>query len=150
MHPFGHNRNGPKIRAGSPSNTKSPGLRPCSIPTGILIHTAIWLQQIWAENWVGAVPIWGGGAGSHLTQCGQVEGLPACQLAKFHLDPSNRLATVHERQRQDRQRSDSIGQTVLQMVAQKLKFRYMERNSSKTLHYTNTRQPAKKRETRRQ
>ena len=39
--------------------------------------------------------------------------------AKFHLDPSNRLATVHERHRQDRQRSDIIGRTVLQMVAQK-------------------------------
>ena len=47
----------------------------------------------------------------------------------FHLDPSNRLATVHERYRQDRtdrtdrqtdrQRSDSIGRTVLQTVAQK-------------------------------
>ena len=44
--------------------------------------------------------------------------------AKFHLDPSNRLATVHERDRQDRQtdrkRSDSIGRTVLQTVAQKV------------------------------
>ena len=51
-------------------------------------------------------------------------------LAKFHLDPSNRLATVHERHRQtdrqidrqtgqDRQRTDSIGRTVLQTVAQK-------------------------------
>ena len=46
--------------------------------------------------------------------------------AKFHLDPSNRLATVHEwhRQdrtdRQDRERTDSIGRTVLQTVAQKL------------------------------
>jgi len=42
--------------------------------------------------------------------------------AKFHLDPFNRLATVHERHRQDRtdrQRSDS-GQTILQTVAQKL------------------------------
>jgi len=45
---------------------------------------------------------------------------------KFHLDPSNRLATVHERlrqdrtDRQDRQRTDSIGRTVLQTVAQKL------------------------------
>jgi len=37
--------------------------------------------------------------------------------ATFHLDPSNRLATVHERYRQDRQRSNSIGQTVLQTVA---------------------------------
>jgi len=47
--------------------------------------------------------------------------------AKFHLDPSNRLATIHRRyrqtdrtDRQDRQRTDSIGRTVLQTVAQKL------------------------------
>ena len=38
--------------------------------------------------------------------------------AKFHLDPSNHLATVQERYRQDRQRTDSIGRTVLQTVAQ--------------------------------
>jgi len=43
--------------------------------------------------------------------------------AKFRLDPSNRLASVHERDRQDRtdrQPTDSIGRTVLQTVAQKL------------------------------
>ena len=35
--------------------------------------------------------------------------------AKFHLDPSNRLATMHERHGQtDRQRTDSIGRSVLQ------------------------------------
>ena len=51
--------------------------------------------------------------------------------AKFHIDPSNRLATIHQRHRQDRtlqtgqtdrqdrQRSDSIGRTVLQTIAQK-------------------------------
>ena len=42
--------------------------------------------------------------------------------AKFHLDPSNRLATVHERYKQDsqdRQRTGSIGRTVLQTVGQK-------------------------------
>jgi len=43
--------------------------------------------------------------------------------AKWHLDPYSRLATVHQRhrqtERQDRQRSDSIGRTVLQTVAQK-------------------------------
>jgi len=40
---------------------------------------------------------------------------------KWHLDPSNRLATIHQRYRQtDRtERSDSIGRTVLQTVAQK-------------------------------
>jgi len=51
-------------RAGSPSNTKSPGLRPSFIPSGIFIHAVIWPQQIWAGNWVGAAPLWGRGAGS--------------------------------------------------------------------------------------
>jgi len=46
-----------------------------------------------------------------------------CHLhAKFHLDPSSRLATVHQRYRQDRQLSDSVGWTILQMVAQKLPY----------------------------
>ena len=40
--------------------------------------------------------------------------------AKFHLDPSNHLATIHQCDRQTGQRSDSIGRTVLQMVAQKM------------------------------
>jgi len=41
--------------------------------------------------------------------------------AKFHLDASNRLATVHECQRQTGQQSNSIGRTVLQTVTQKLR-----------------------------
>jgi len=50
----------------------------------------------------------------------------ACLRAKFHLDPSNRLAAIHQRYRQDGtgqtgQRSDSIGRTVLQTVAQKVR-----------------------------
>ena len=47
--------------------------------------------------------------------------------AKFHLDPTNRLATIRQRYRQtgrqtaqtDRQRSHGIGRTFLQTVAQK-------------------------------
>jgi len=49
--------------------------------------------------------------------------------AKFHLDPSNRLATVHQRHRQTRQDrqttngpADSIGRIVLQTIAQKRNF----------------------------
>jgi len=51
------------------------------------------------------------------------------QHAKFRLDLCNRLATVHQRHRQDRQtdrteqvkqRSDSIERTVLQTVTQKV------------------------------
>jgi len=53
-----------------------------------------------AENWVGLCPFGEGELGPHLTQCSQGGGLPG---AKFHLDPSNRLATVHERYRQDRE-----------------------------------------------
>jgi len=51
-----------------------------------------------------------------------VAGSEAYLHAKFNLDPSNRLATINQRYRQDRQtgqRSDSIGRTVLQTVAPK-------------------------------
>jgi len=120
IQPFGHNRHGPKIGgavpplfggrgAGSPSSTMWPGPRPTSLPSGVLIHPAIWPQRIWAENG-GLCPFGGGELGPHLTQCGQGQGLP---------DPSNRLATIRQRYRQDRERSDSIGRTVLEMVAQK-------------------------------
>ena len=49
IQPFSHNRHGPIIGwglclflggAGSPSSTKSPGLRPTSVISGILIHPA--------------------------------------------------------------------------------------------------------------
>ena len=36
--------------AGSTSNTKSPGPRPTSIPSGISIHATVWPQQIWADR----------------------------------------------------------------------------------------------------
>ena len=50
--------------------------------------------------------------GPHLTQCGRGRD-------QFHLDPSKRLATIYRQDRTDRQRSHSIGRTVLQTVAQK-------------------------------
>ena len=63
--------------------------------------------------------------------------------AKFHLDPSNRLVTIHQRYRQDRQdrrgqtdrqtdrqRTDTVGRTVLQTVAQKLVFAHNRRKLS--------------------
>ena len=49
--------------AGSPSNTMSLGPRPTSLPSGVLIHPAIWPQHIWAEKW-GLCPFGGRGAGS--------------------------------------------------------------------------------------
>ena len=59
----------------------------------------------------------------NLTQCGL--GAEAYLRAKFHFDPPYHVATIHQRYRQtdragqDTQRSDSIGRTVLQTVAQK-------------------------------
>jgi len=64
----------------------------------------------------------------------------ACLHAKFHLDPSNRLATVHERYRQDRQWTDSIGRTILQTVTQKLSAGILQSSmySLKPLEHINT------------
>ena len=105
----------------STCNTISLGSRPTFLPSGILIHRVIWPQQIWAENW-GAVPLWGEGSGSPSNTVARAE---AYLRAKFHLDRSIRLATIHQRYRQDRshrtdrQRSDGMGRTVLQTVVPK-------------------------------
>jgi len=64
IQPFDRNRHGPKTGgAGSPSNAKSPGPRPTSILSGILVHPAVWPQRTLAENWR-LCPFREGGAGS--------------------------------------------------------------------------------------
>jgi len=80
------------------------------------------IEYTWAENG-GLCPFEGGERCPHLTQCGRAEDY---LRAKFHLNPSNRLATINQRYRQnrtdrqtDRQRYDRIGRTVLQTVAKK-------------------------------
>jgi len=119
IQPFGHNkygsiffwggeRNLPPFWGGngSPSNTKSPGPRPSSVPSDILIDTAIWPQQIWAENW-GLCPFGGWGAGSSSNTMWPVP-MPTRKPC-FNFNASNRLATVHERYRQTvHDRQDSI------------------------------------------
>ena len=69
-----------KRGSGSLSNTKSPGLRPTSIPSGILMHAAVWPLQIWAENW-GLCHVGEGELGPHLAQCGLGRDLTPCQVA---------------------------------------------------------------------
>jgi len=61
--------------AGAPSNTLWPGTRPTSVPSGILIHPAVWSQQTWDENW-------GCCAEAYLR-------------TKWYLDTSSHLATMH-------------------------------------------------------
>ena len=67
----------------------------------------IWSQQTWADN-CGLCPFGEGELGHNLIQCGQAE---AYLHAKYHLGPSNRLATIHQRYRQtDREdRQTDIG-----------------------------------------
>jgi len=61
------------------------------MPSSILIYPA--------ENW-GLCPFGEGDLGPHLTQLAMAE---AYLRAKFRLDPSNRLTTIHQRYRQTEQ-----------------------------------------------
>jgi len=54
-------------RAATPSTTTSPGPRFTSVPSGILVHPAVWPQRTLAENW-GLCPF-RGRERPHLTQC---------------------------------------------------------------------------------
>jgi len=70
---------------------------PSFVPSGILIHPAVWPQQIWPK------------IALHVAR------------AEAYLRAKPQYTNVTDRTRQtDRQRSDSVGQTVLQKVAQKL------------------------------
>jgi len=97
--------------AESPSNTKSPGPRPSSMPSGILIHAAICSQQIWAENW-GAVPLLGRGAGSPSNTMWPGP-KPTCMPSFILIRPTvwPQCTNVTDRQT-DIQLFDSIGRTV--------------------------------------
>jgi len=93
IQPFGHNRHGPKIEcalflgvAGSPSNTKTPGPRPTSIPSGILVHPAVWPQRTLVKNW-GLAPLGEEELAPHLTQCRVGRGLPPYQVASWSMQP---------------------------------------------------------------
>jgi len=74
----------------------------------------------------GYAPLGAGELGTQLTQCGQGPGLPARQVSSWFVQPFGNSAPTSQTDRQDRtgQRSDSIGQTVLQTVAQKHIFQF--------------------------
>jgi len=99
----------------------SNGPRRSSVPSGIFIHLAVWSQQAWAENWGRLCPFGGGvrspcntmwpGTRSTITRCGI--------LIHPTIWPQHTNVTDRQTGQTDRQRSDSIGRTVLQTVAQK-------------------------------
>jgi len=118
IRPFGHNGHGPKTApcvpllggAATPSNTTSPRPRFTSVPSGILIHPAIWPQHICAENW-GCAPLEEAAGSPFNTVWGTVASAEAYRHGMFHLDPYSRLATVglHLSYRQDRTGQDRTG-----------------------------------------
>ena len=65
----------------TPSNTMWPGSRSTSVPSGILIHSAVWSQH--GPKIEGAVPLWGGELGPHLTQCRLRRRLPPISSGIF-------------------------------------------------------------------
>ena len=72
-----------------------------SIPSGILIHPAVWPQRTRVENWGGCAPLGEGKLAPHLPAC--------CQVSSWSVQPFGHNApTLHTEQ--DRHRSDSIGQ----------------------------------------
>jgi len=128
IQPFGHNIWPKSVGllyhlfwegVGSSSNTMSPGLRATSVPSDILIHPAVWPTDTDRKIKWGLCPFWRMGLGPCLT-CGGGRGLrPTCHVLS---SASILLATIHQRYRQTgqtEQRSDTIGRTVLQSVAQK-------------------------------
>jgi len=78
----------------------------------LLRWEAVWPQQTWAEKWGRLLcPFPWKELSPHLTQC-HVAWAKANLRTKWHFDPSNRLATIHQRYRQTRRRCRSIGRTV--------------------------------------
>jgi len=85
--------------ARSAFNTMSLALRPTFLPSEILIHPAIWPQDIWAENWRRGYTPWG--RGTKVPIYHNVARAEAYLHTKFHLDPTNRLARIYQCCRQD-------------------------------------------------
>jgi len=78
-------------RAGYPSNTMSSWPRPTALPSGILIHLAVWPQETWAEKYGLRCPFQRAGRGRHVTH---VAGAEAYLRTKWFLDPFSCLATI--------------------------------------------------------
>jgi len=126
--PFGHNRHGPKFGGLCPfwEGELDPDVTQCGVGRGLPctkwhLDPSSRLGTIGMGRKLGAVPLWGEDLGSQLTQCSQGRDLPACQVSSWSVEPfgHNTPTSQSGQDRQERQRSDSIGLTVLQTVAQK-------------------------------
>ena len=88
IQPFGHNRHGPKIGWAWVCSffwvSWVPIEHKVAIPSGILVHPAVWPQRTLVDSKIGGcAPSGEGELCPHLTQC-----------RKWHLDPCSRLVTI--------------------------------------------------------
>jgi len=125
--PFGHNRHKLKIGGCAIYGELGPHLTQCGLGRGLPsyqwhLNPSSRLATTDMDWKLGAVPHFfeRGELSPHLTQCGQGRGLPPCQVSSWSIQPFGHNTPTLQTDRTDRQRSDSIGRTVLQTVAQKL------------------------------
>ena len=127
--PFGHNKHGPKWGAAVSlfgEGELGPHPTQCRLGQGQPPYqVASWSIQPFGHNRHGlkiggCAPLGEGELGHHLRECGQGRGLPPCQVSSWSIQPFGHNTPTWQTDRTDRQRCDSIGRTVLQMVAQKL------------------------------
>jgi len=78
---------------------------------------------------------WGEQLGPHLTRCRLGQGLPLYQVASWSTQPFGHNTPTLQTDRKDRQRSDSIGRTVLQTVARKQKCTTTHRKTTVSLYH---------------
>jgi len=96
------------------SNTESSAPRLTSVPSGILIHTAVWPQRTWAKSWGLCASLLGGGVGYPSKTLWP--GLrPTCVPSFVLIRPTVWPQCTNVTDRQTGQRTDSIGRTVLQI-----------------------------------
>jgi len=128
---FGHDRHGPKTGGCAPFffwGGLGPCLAQCGLGQGLPPHqTASWSIQPFGHKFTidmgrklgGRAPFFGKGElGPHVTQCGQGQGLSARHVSPWSTQPFGHNTPTILTDRTDRQRSDCIGQTALQTVAQ--------------------------------
>jgi len=89
------------------ADTMSPGPRPSSVPSGILICPTIWLQQAWAENW-GLCPLFeGGGAGSQSNTMGPGPSHTSVLSGILYIQPFGHNTQRYSQTEQDRRQTDN-------------------------------------------
>ena len=96
----------------------SPGLRSTSVPSGILIHPAVWPQRSWAKNWGAVLLLWEklGSPCNTMWPGSRPISMPSFILIHLTVWPQYTNVTYIQT---DRQWSDSTWQTILQTVSPK-------------------------------